>query len=79
VQSDQQFYRDLAQFLSPVQRARLFIMMRRFEERIDDIRGQLRDRRPGMAPMGPGQQGPGPGPMPRQRRPGEPELDDFEP
>jgi Spy/CpxP family protein refolding chaperone len=59
VQSDQQFNRDLAAFLTPVQRARLFLMMRRFEQRVD----QIRERQPGMP--GP----PGQAPMaPRMRR-----------
>jgi len=35
-QSDQQFMRDL-QFLTPVQRARLFVMQRAFEQRIQGI------------------------------------------
>lgn len=62
VQSDQQFNRDLAQFLTPVQRARLFIMTRRFEERVGEIRGRMQGRMPmqggqmqGRMPMPEGQ------------------------
>jgi Spy/CpxP family protein refolding chaperone len=58
VQSDQQFNRDLAQFLTPVQRARLVIMMKRFEERVGEIRGRMQGPMPGQ-----------PGPMPMMRRP----------
>jgi Spy/CpxP family protein refolding chaperone len=43
-QSDQQFMRDV-QFLTPVQRARLFVMQRAFEQRVQGI---IRQR--GMAP-----------------------------
>lgn len=57
VQSDQQFNRDLGQFLSAVQRARLFIMTRRFEERLGEIRGRMQGPMP-----------PQPGPMPMMRR-----------
>lgn len=60
VQSDQQFNRDLGQFLSAVQRARLFIMTRRFEERLGEIRGRMQGPAPGQ---------PGPMPMMRRQRP----------
>jgi len=60
VQSDQQLNRDLG-FLSAVQRARLFIMTRRFEERVGEIRGRMQGRMPGQ---------PGPMPMMRRQRPG---------
>jgi hypothetical protein len=59
-QSDQQLLRDLA-FLSPVQRARYFIMARRFQEMLDQVR---RNRMPAMAPGGMQ-----PGMRPMQRRP----------
>jgi hypothetical protein len=45
-QSDQQFMREL-QFLTPVQRARLFMLQRNFEQRVQDIVRQ-RAGRPGM-------------------------------
>ncbi len=63
-QSDQQLRRDLG-FLSPVQRARYFIMAERFRQMIDAVR--VRGMRPGM---GPGFR-PGPGQMqgPRLQRP----------
>ena len=61
VQSDQQFNRELGQFLSAVQRARLFIMTRRFEERLGEIRGRMQGPMPGQ---------PGPRPMMRRPRPG---------
>ena len=65
LQSDQQFNRDLGQFLTPVQRARLFVMMKRFEERIDAVRERGMPGQPGMgpAPMAP---------MMRRQRPGAP-------
>jgi len=62
-QSDQQFMRDL-QFLTPVQRARLFVMQRAFEQRIQGIIRQ-RAARPGA----PGFQG---RPMRNRRQPAEP-------
>ncbi len=65
VQSDQQFNRDLAQFLTPVQRARLVIMMKRFEERVGEIRGRVGRQMQGQG-MAPGMQ---PGPMMRRPRP----------
>jgi hypothetical protein len=72
VQSDQQFNRELAQFLSPVQRARLMMMMRRFEDRVDEIRGRVGRRigpQPGLPPaMQPGQR-----PM-RRPQPGPEDL-----
>ena len=46
VQSDQQLNRDLAQFLTPVQRARLFVMTRRFEQRVGEIRGRMQEGMP---------------------------------
>jgi len=66
-QSDEQLNRDLS-FLTPVQRARFFMMQRRFEDRMREIRA-----RRGMGPMGPGRmdgrRGDGPprtqGPPPR--------------
>lgn len=70
VQSDQQLNRDLAQFLTPVQRARLFIMTRRFEERVGEIRGRMQGpmpAQPGQMPMMRRQRpGPGPGPGPEE-------------
>jgi Spy/CpxP family protein refolding chaperone len=83
-QSDQQFMREL-DFLTPVQRARLLFMMRRFEERIGEIRRRFREAGPG----GPGfRQRPGTrcrpgapgcpvGPGDRPRGPGRPGFDDL--
>ena len=72
-QSDGQLNRDLT-FLTPVQRARFFMMQRRFEERLREIR-----ERRGMEPMRPMQDGqPGqPGQQPRrphEQRPLEDQL-----
>lgn len=63
-QSEQQFQRDLAQFLSPVQRTRLQYMQQMLMQRIQTIReGRWRPqagRRPGV--QGPSPADPGPGP-----------------
>jgi hypothetical protein len=72
-QSDQQELRDLAQFLNPVQRARLLLMRRQLMDRIDQIR-----RGDGMGDgMGPGMGGQRrPGMMMRPARPdSQPEFD----
>ena len=71
-QSDEQLNRDL-NFLTPVQRARFFMMSRRFEERLREIR----ERRMGGEPM-PMMQRPEPGPddqRPPAPRPPEDEDD----
>jgi Spy/CpxP family protein refolding chaperone len=60
-QSDQQFMRELG-FLTPVQRARFFMMQRRFEERMREIRRR--------GPGGPG--APGARPMLQPMRPARP-------
>jgi hypothetical protein len=67
-ESDEQLNRDLG-FLTPVQRARYFMMARRFEERLRAIRQRQLEQRPG-AQMRPGVEG-------RQQpaRPLEDELD----
>jgi hypothetical protein len=51
-QASQQELRELGQFLTPVQRARLVMMRRQFEDRVRQVRERFR-------PM-PGQPGPGP-------------------
>jgi hypothetical protein len=56
-QAAQQEMRELSQFLTPVQRARLLFMRRQFEERVRQIRERFR---PGMEAPGPGA---GPGPL----------------
>lgn len=60
-QSDQQFLRDLS-FLTPVQRARFMMMLRRLEQRVREVRGRMGPDGPG-APMRP---------MMQPRRPGRP-------
>jgi Spy/CpxP family protein refolding chaperone len=66
-QSDQQELRELGQFLTPVQRARLLLMRRQLMDRVDQI------RRDGMGPgmgqgMGPGMGRAGRAPMMRPPR-----------
>jgi len=66
-QSDDQFQRDLV-FLTPVQRVRLMMLMRRFEERIQEIRRRNMQGRM-MGPQdgqGPGAAGQRPRVRPRQ-------------
>jgi hypothetical protein len=58
-QSDEQFLRDL-NFLTPVQRARFLIMLRRFEQRMAEVRERFRAGQAGR--MGPGGARPRPGP-----------------
>ncbi len=66
-QADEQFVRDLG-FMTPVQRARFLGMLRRFEQRMVEVRDRDRNRpggpaiQPGDRPQRPGIQGP--------RRPG---------
>lgn len=67
-QSDQQELRELAQFLNPVQRARLLMMRRQLLQRIQEIRGGA----PGGPGTGPGQ-GPGMGPGMRPGMPVRPD------
>jgi Spy/CpxP family protein refolding chaperone len=82
-QSDQQFMREL-EFLTPVQRARLLLMMRRFEERIGEIRRRREGgpggpgfrQRPGMRGR-PGAPGGPRGPGDRPRGPERPGFEDL--
>ena len=80
-QSDQQALRELAQFLNPVQRARLLVMRQRMKNRVDVIRrggpmGQGMGIGEGMGPgMGPGQPlRPGQVRRPRMPRDSQPEF-----
>lgn len=56
-QSDEQLNRDLT-FLTPVQRARFFMMTRRFEARMLEIRQRQRGAQPGAMMRQPGQPSP---------------------
>jgi len=78
VQSEQQEMRELSQFLTPVQRARLLLMRRQLMNRIEAVRrGMGPGMRQGMGPgMGQGMVPPGMPPMPQDtvRRP-PPDMD----
>lgn len=65
-QSDQMLLRDLG-FLTPVQRARYFMMAQRFRQRLEQIRERSQPGQPGMAPGAPGMMRPM---RPGARRPG---------
>jgi hypothetical protein len=61
-QEEQQEIRDLAQFLSPVQRARLLIMRQQLQARVQAILQGRRFPQPGMPGMPGGPDGVNPGP-----------------
>lgn len=64
-QLEQQEVRDLGAFLSPVQRARLFMMRRAFMDQMERVRGRMAPMQPGMQRQRRGME-PGPnGPPPR--------------
>lgn len=56
IQSEQ---RDLAKFLNPVQRAKLFGLQAEMRRRAQDLRNRQMQRRGMQGPMGPGRFGPG--------------------
>jgi periplasmic protein CpxP/Spy len=63
--------RDMAAYLTPVQRARYQEMRRRFLDRVNEMRQERRERvggRPRMGPPGGRRPGQGPGPQRRPRR-----------
>src|SRR6266511_3736047 len=63
--------RDMAGYLTPVQRARYQEMRRRFLDRVNEMRQERRERRgvgPGMRPQGGRRPGQAPGPQRRPRR-----------
>lgn len=58
-QLEQQELRELAQFLTPVQRARLLLMRRAFKDQVEEIRERFRPERMRMRDRGQPMPGPG--------------------